>query len=152
MLCSCSGGFCPRGENCGLKSLQSRNTLLTLTRPKHSAAAPDRAPCPLACLRAWERFHGAGEDVLPCRDTQVQTCTHRWPQSQARWGVHPLGTHTGTRAQTSRTPGRESGSSHGFRDTHKAKRHYGRHSLGFVLLIVSTGLNVSGQFYLHIAE
>lgn len=34
----------------------------------------------------------------------------------------------------------------------KAKRHYGRHSLGFVLLIVSTGLNVSGQLYLHIAE
>lgn len=34
----------------------------------------------------------------------------------------------------------------------EAKRHYGRHSLGFVLLIVSTGLNVSGQFYLHIAE
>ena len=33
-----------------------------------------------------------------------------------------------------------------------AKRHYGRHSLGLVLFIVSTGLNVSGQLYLHVAE
>lgn len=33
-----------------------------------------------------------------------------------------------------------------------AERHYGRHSLGLVLFIVSTGLNVSGQLYLHVAE
>lgn len=33
-----------------------------------------------------------------------------------------------------------------------AERHYGTHSLGLVLFIVSTGLNVSGQLYLHVAE
>lgn len=36
--------------------------------------------------------------------------------------------------------------------TLRAERHYGTHSLWLVLLIVSTGLNVSGQLYLHVSK
>lgn len=119
-----------------------------------AAAQACPLPCPHTGGTVTPRFgasctrtcSGAGEDIFPCRDREVHTRTQSW---HAR-------THTSqghTRVPVHRPHARWRVAAPTAFGTHtEAKRHYGRHSLGFVLLIVSTGLNVSGQFYLHIAE
>lgn len=89
---------------------------------------------------------GAGEDIFPCRDREVHTCTQSWHAA-----THTSQGHTWVPVHRPHARRRVAAPT-AFGTHTEAKRHYGRHSLGFVLLIVSTGLNVSGQFYLHIAE
>lgn len=111
------------------------------------AALPARGGTVTRRFRAGcARTHARTRDAFPCGDGEVHTCTQGWH----------AGTHTSqghTRVPVHRPHARRRVAAPTAFGTHtEAKRHYGRHSLGFVLLIVSTGLNVSGQFYLHIAE
>lgn len=92
--------------------------------PQPSPAGAQGQACPLPCLRAGVRSHGGSELAAHARThsgrvpmrgrggTHVHT-------GLARRDSHLTGTHTGTRAQTSRTP--ESCGSHGFRDTHRSQ-------------------------------
>lgn len=128
-------------------SPEQGHTAHTHTAHKHSVLpqsmhqppflAPASLPAPSQpCLPPGDEYTelAAPPAHLPMQGQEAHTGTQSCHS-------HLTGTHTrGAVAPTA------------LRTHTEAKRHYGRHSLGFVLLIVSTGLNVSGQFYLHIAE
>ena len=93
--------------------------------PQPPAAGTDVRACPLPCLHPGARLHGATELAVRARrgqrghlPMQGQGGTHVHTEL-ARWDSHLTGTHTGTRAQTSRMP--ESCGSPGFRDTHRSQ-------------------------------